>query len=275
MTDARLGIADLIVSVRSHSPALSLAPVLSEFLIPGDAGDEDLEFVLEVGPLPEVQLVNPLESAHVRGARTPDGFWFKRVRGAMWAAPDFSKCRAWTGRTEEQLPPFDGRPWLMFALWGYLAQRGGLFLHGATCVLEGRHVLLLADSQVGKSTLARLCAEAGYTVLTDEYPVLTCVEAAIRAHGLPWPGQEGPTAPASGQLAVIFFLRQGPTNALEQLPPPESGRRLMRNVRFFGWDPATTLPALESLDRVARTVPAFEAAFTPASEAVDMLVQAL
>ncbi|HUS80604.1 MAG TPA: hypothetical protein VM283_05000 [Armatimonadota bacterium] len=275
MTCVELGIADVVVSVRSECPALTLSPLLGEFLICQDADERNLELVVEAGPPPPVQMVNPLESAHIRGARTPDGFWFERVRGAMWAAPDVSRCRAWTGRPDDLSRPFNGRPWLMFALWGYLAQRGGVFLHGATCVLEGRHVLLLADSQVGKSTLARLSAEAGYTALTDEYPAVTCAGARIRAHGLPWPGRQGPPAPASGELAAVFFLRQAPANALEQLAPPEIGRRLMRNARFFGWDPATTLPALESLDRIARAVPGYEAAFTPSPQAVEMLVQVL
>jgi len=248
---------------------------LRDFSDPTEPSDIDLKLTLEPGAPPLSELVDPLESARVRGARTPEGFWFERLPGAMWASEDFSQCRSWTGRPDGIPPEFNGRPWLMFALWGHLAQRGGVFLHGATCVLDGRYVLLLGDSQVGKSTFARLTVDAGYTALTDEYPAVTLSDSGPRTHGLPWPGREGPPAIPSGDLAAIFFLRQAPRNSLEQLDAPETGRRLVENIRFFGWDPATTLPTFDTLDQIARCVSAYEASFAPSPGAVDMLVQTL
>jgi len=270
-----LRIADLDVSVCLQRTGQTVEPSLRDFSARDPSSATHLTLILKPGLPPLPELIDPLESARVRGARTPDGFWFDRSPGAMCASEDFSACRSWTGRPAGIPPRFNGRPWLMFALWGYFAQRGGVFLHGATCVLDGRYVLLLGDSQVGKSTLARLAVDAGYTSLTDEYPAVTLASSGPRAHGLPWPGRNGPPAPASGDLAAIFFLRQAPDNTLERLAPPETARRLVGNIRFFGWDPATTLPTFDTLDQIARSVPAYEASFAPSPDAVDMLVQAL
>lgn len=270
-----LRIADVDVRVTCDWPAFELAPVLRRTRA-HLTGDGALELALEAGEAPGVQLVDALESAHVRGTRTPEGFWFHRLSGTMFASPDFSRCRVWRPRGyARRPPPFTGRPWLMFALWGHLAQRGGAFLHGAVCALHGRHVLLLADSQVGKSTLSRLVVEAGHTALTDEYPVVARVGERVRAHALPWPGRKGAPAPYSGDLAAIFFLRQAPVNELRQLDSADAGRRLVGNIRFFGWDPGTTLPTLETLDVVARVVPSYELGFTPTVDAVKTLESVL
>ena len=275
MESTRLRVADVCVNVCFQVPGRTLAPALHDFRAPPDPSDADLKLTLESGPPPGPELSDPLESARVRGARVADGFWFERFQGAMWSSEDFSHCRSWSLCPDRIPPEFDGRPWLMFALWGHLAQRGGVFLHGATCVLNGRHVLLLGDSQVGKSTLSRLAVEAGYTALTDEYPAVTLGESGPCAHGLPWPGRQGPPAPATGDLAAIFFLRQAPENSLERLDAGETGRRLVGNIRFFGWDRDTTLPTFDTLDKIAQSVPAWEASFAPSLDAVDMLVQAL
>lgn len=274
MTETALRIADVGVRVTCRRAGTQLGAVLQDFVAGESAAA--LELVLQAGRPPEVQLVDALESANIRGTRTPEGFWFHRFTGAMFANPDFSHCQAWTDAERAAAPHlFTGRPWLMFALWGHLAQRGGAFLHGAVCALHGRHVLLLADSQVGKSTLSRLVVEAGHTALTDEYPVVTRAGEQVRAHGLPWPGRKGAPAPYSGDLAAIFFLRQAPVNELRPLDGADAGRRLVGNIRFFGWDPGTTLPTLETLDVVARVVPSYELGFTPTPDAVETLVSAL
>ena len=193
----------------------------------------------------------------------------------MSARPDFTLCQVWNRPPATIHNEFDGRPWLMLALWGYLAQRDGALLHGAVCVIRNRYVMLLGDQQVGKSTLGRLLAEAGHGCVTDEYPLLSWTDGAAWAHGTPWPGSIGHTPAVSGPLAAIFFVRQAASDILEPLSPRGGGERLLDNVRFFTWDPTTTLPTVELLDRTAQSVPTYEFGFAPTPHAVGLLEEAL
>ena len=222
----------------------------------------------------------PTDTAGARGdrmatSRTSQGLWFHRPSGSMLACPDFTLCQVWNKRGLTSQNEFDGRPWLMLALWGHLAQRDGALLHGAVCAIRNRYVMLLGDQQVGKSTLGGLIAEAGHGCLTDEYPLLSWTEGSAWAHGTPWPGSVGDTPAVSGPLAAIFFLRQAPSDVLKPLSPREGGKLLLNNARFFTWDPTTTLPTVELLDRTAQSVPIYEFGFAPTPKAVELLQEAL
>ena len=135
--------------------------------------------------------------------------------------------------------------------------------------------MFLGDSQVGKTTLSRLAVEAGHTCLTDENPLIACGPDGIRAYGTPWPGIVGTPTQMSGQLSAVFFLRHESRNVLKPLSAGEAGDRLLRNARFFHWDPETVPKTLEHLDRVARGVPVHDFGFVPAAEAVRVIEEAL
>ncbi len=151
----------------------------------------------------------------------------------------------------------------------YLARRGGVYFHGAACVLLGRRILLLADSGVGKTTLSRLVVAGGGSCLTDEHPFVTRTDGRVVLHGSPWPGPLGSPAPLSGPLAAVFFLRQAPANELRRLGQAEAGRQLVANTRFFRWE-ATTIPAtVELLDAMATELPTYDLGFVPDLPAVE------
>lgn len=163
----------------------------------------------------------------------------------------------------------------MLALWGYLAHRNGLLLHGACCDLDGRRILLLGPSQVGKSTLAGLIVAAGGTCLTDEYPFVSACDGALLAHASPWPGMSDGRSPLSRPLHAIFFLHQLPRNELSPLPVSAAVRRLIENNRFFTWSPRTLPVAFDLIDQLASQVPIFDFGFLPEQSAVESLREGL
>jgi hypothetical protein len=272
------GIAGLNIALSVDADLSRLAPPLEPFLVPASSSappDLDLQ-ILRAGVEEGVAPVPPppgemFMSAHQHEA----GLMFRRGEGRLLAGPGFGSCRAWD--TREDTPPetFDGRPWLFLALWGYLAHHRGALLHGAVCELDGHFVVLLGRPGAGKSTLGRLVVAAGGTCLTDEYPVLTCREGMIWAHGTPWRGIWGPGRRLSAHLEGMFFLRHAPTDDLQRLDQREGGQRLLQNARFFIWEPATVPDTVELLDRAARTVPVYDFGFVPHEPAVECLRQVL
>jgi len=205
------------------------------------------------------------------------GFWLRDPDGSVVVAnPDLSAWQCWGYRYAQESEVFPGNRWLMLALWGYLTLRGGAYLHGAVCHIEGRYILFLGDSGVGKSTLSRLVVAGGGTCLTDENPFVTFGDAGRpQVHGSPRPGVNGPPAPLSGPLAAVFFLRHAPQNELRRLNGTGTARRLVGNARFFHWLPETIPLTMAVLDAIASNTPIFDFGFVPDRAAASVVSTAL
>ena len=210
--------------------------------------------------------------------RAESGLWFRRGDALCRETADLSSWHAWGPRiVPHEDGGSDGKPWLMLAVWGLVAKSGGAFLHGAIGVLGGKYFLLLGDSRAGKSTLSRLVVSAGGSSLTDENPFVTPdgEGEGLVVHGSPWPGLRGADVPLHGRLSAVFFLRHEKENVLRRMSPPEAGRRLLGNARFFAYEPAFTPLTVSLLDRMATSVPVFDFGFVPTEEAVSCLASVL
>ncbi len=275
-----LSIAGRRIAVHFDADPGVLDPALTPFLLPSASPEAaDLTVWFHHDGLAEPSLSPPatLKPGQIMSVARHDegGLVFCRREGTLFAASDFSVCRVWNRAGSSPPEPFSGRPWLVLALWGYLAHRGGALPHGALCELDDQFVLFLGRPTAGKSTLSRLVVAAGGTCLTDEYPLLTWHEHSVWAHGTPWYGIWGTAARLSAPLRGIFFLRHAPTNALQRLDAGEGARRLLRNVRFFVWARQTIPDTLALLDCVARTVPIYDFGFVPEPSAVQRMREVL
>ena len=277
--DLRFAIAQVEVGVRFATDDIRVDQCLQPFRLPCAPGVEahlHLDFAAEPTVVPEGKWVPPANPSHIRAQRVSDRLLLRRPTSHMVANNTFTSCGVWAeDNAQLSIKAFDGRPWLMLGLWGFLTHHHGALLHGAVCVLDGRYIMILGDQLVGKSTLAQLIVQADGTCLTDEYPVLTWTEARAWAHGTPWPGVAGLQVSLSGLLHAIFFVRHAPTNVLTQLSPREGGQLLLGNTRFFVWAPTTIPGTVEILDNTARSVPIYELGFVPELSAVATLQEAL
>jgi hypothetical protein len=233
----------------------------------------DLFLDLAPPPLGHAPLTLRASASSVMAEQVADGFWFHRPsRYSLRASADLARWQVWDANGDPvRHDRFDGRPFLQFALWGYLARHGGARMHAALCVVDGHFVLLLGDAETGKTTLSNLIVDAGYACLTDEHAVLTWSHGAAWVHGTPWPGIAGPVGDFLGPLAAVFLLRQAPEDALDRARPAVGVEVLLRNTRFFLWDPSTKLPTIDLVDRAARSVPIYDFGFAPTPEAVQVL----
>jgi len=94
---------------------------------------------------------------------------------------------------------------------------GGLLVHASGVAFGDRAVLAVGESGAGKSTFARLCLEAGATLLSDEilglYPDGTCAGTPFRSD-LPRAGQPGPF-----RAAAVLTLQKGDEERLLPVVP--------------------------------------------------------
>jgi len=276
--DARARIAGVEIGVALGRQRVSLEGNLLPFCTSTtDHTAPDLLLDLAPPSLGHAPLTSCAPASSVIAERVPDGFWFHRPsRYSLLASADLARWQVWgaDGDTVRH-DRFDGRPFLQFALWGYLSRHAGARMHSAVCVLEGQWALLLGDAETGKTTLSQLIVGSGYTCLTDEHAVLTWSQGAPWVHGTPWPGIAGPVGDLSGPLAAVFLLRHAPENVVGRVRPATGVEVLLRNTRFFLWDPSTKLPTIDLVDRTARSVPIYDFGFAPTPEAVDVLREVL
>jgi hypothetical protein len=117
-----------------------------------------------------------------------------------------------------------------------LAARGGFLLHAASAICDGRACLFSGVSGAGKTTLTRL-APPDVTLLTDEISYVRTTADGYSACGTPFAGELAKAGEnCAAPLSALFFLEQGPSNCIDELPSAEAVRRLMRNMLFFAED---------------------------------------
>lgn len=117
-----------------------------------------------------------------------------------------------------------------------LSARGGFLLHAASGICEGRAYLFSGVSGAGKTTMTRL-APSDVTLLTDEISYVRPAGSGYSAYGTPFSGELAKAGEnTSAPISALFFLDKGPENRVDELPPAEAVRRLMRNILFFAED---------------------------------------
>jgi hypothetical protein len=144
-----------------------------------------------------------------------------------------------------------------------LARQGGLLMHAASAVRNGKAFVFTGVSGAGKTTISRL-APADATVLTDEISYLTRNGHGYIAHGTPFAGElarvgENVRAP----LAALYLLQKGPANKIETISGGAAVRSLMENVLFFARDPELVTLVFESACELVHRVPVYRLTFLP------------
>lgn len=144
-----------------------------------------------------------------------------------------------------------------------LARQGGLLVHAASAVRNGKAYLFAGVSGAGKTTISRL-APADAMLLTDEISYLRFNGDGYIAYGTPFAGElakvgENVRAP----LAALYLLSKGPENSIEPVKISEAARMLLENVLFFANDPELVGQVFESACEFVRHVPVYRLIFFP------------
>ncbi len=144
-----------------------------------------------------------------------------------------------------------------------LAREGGLMVHAASAVRNGKAFLFAGVSGAGKTTISRL-APADTTLLTDEISYLRRNGDGYIAYGTPFAGElakvgENVKAP----LAALYLLQKGPRNSIDPVKASDAARMLLENVLFFANDPELVTLVFESVCELVRLVPVYRLTFVP------------
>ena len=152
-----------------------------------------------------------------------------------------------------------------------LARQGGLLVHAASAVRNGKAFLFAGVSGAGKTTISRL-APRDVTLLTDEISYLRRNGHGYIAHGTPFAGElakvgENVQAP----LAALYLLRQGAENAVDPVTGTEAVRAFLESVLFFAHDAELVKLVFDSACELVQRVPVYRLTFIPDSRVWEMI----
>ena len=141
-----------------------------------------------------------------------------------------------------------------------LPQRGGVVLHSAGLVFDGRAYVFPGYSNAGKTTLTRKAHARGARVLSDDINLVLPGREGYRAYAVPFTGEFGSTLDHRGgkscyPLAGVVLLEQG--ERLEtRLPNPAAAvARLLACCPFVNTDEEESATLFDVLTTLVTTVP--------------------
>lgn len=161
---------------------------------------------------------------------------------------------------------------LLHKLLPILPEYDMLFLHGSAISYEGKAYIFVAPSGTGKSTHSRLWKERfgdDVTVINDDKPFLAFRQDRVYVCGTPWRGKHNIGQNLEVELAGICILSQGEQNVFKSIDPSDAVKDIILQTDLFNYK-QNVLLALDLIDKLLRTVPAYRLACTPTIDAVDV-----
>jgi len=142
----------------------------------------------------------------------------------------------------------------------------GVLLHSAGVTDGASAWLLLGPAGAGKTTASRLCLAAGAEVLSDDLNAMIFKAGGPVVARLPFTGDLGerqgePGAPLEYPLRGMLRLRQGNRESLVRLSPASALAALVAAAPYANRDPFRREALLAVLERLARSMPAWELTF--------------
>jgi len=216
----------------------------------------------------DIELEPLAEPSDEDASVTRQGYLWRVQRGDFRAIWDMRTRRGWIRQSAN---PYSLDTVLRIAHSLALAEKGGLLMHSASAVRNGRAFLFAGVSGAGKTTITRL-APADATVLTDEISYLRKEENGYRAHGTPFAGELARAgANVAAPLSAIYLLEKGLANRIEAVEESEATRALMRHVLFFAQDADLVRRVFESVIDLVSRVSVARLIFTPDESVWDLI----
>jgi hypothetical protein len=143
---------------------------------------------------------------------------------------------------------------------------GGLLLHAAGLVRDGRGYAFFGHSGSGKTTAARVSTQA--RVLNDDLVVLTPVQNwddGWRVHATPFsnPSQVPPAGPEHAPLAALLRLVQSKRVVVQAMPVAQAAAELLTSVPIIPLDPIRTPRLIDRVLSLVTAVPTARLHFLP------------
>jgi hypothetical protein len=137
-----------------------------------------------------------------------------------------------------------------------LLREGGMLLHCAGLVKNGRAYLFPGRSGAGKSTLSKLAAEEGAEIISDELNLVRPEKNGFNVYGSPfWGEMRNEGRRGVWPLEKIFALRKSARHRIADAAPGYAMAVLLRGVMNFSKTPDSAAASLKNAANLLASVP--------------------
>jgi hypothetical protein len=198
-----------------------------------------------------------------------------RILAAL--SPDYSTVQAFV--LEQDVEGMTGwvpmqvlNPIVELCLVTRVSRGGGIVLHSAGVLSPQGGYIFTGASGAGKSTLARLFAERGASVLSDERMIVRRSGSGVVAYGTPWVGSGQYAKNVSGHVTGLYCIRHGTqSHRIETISPGAIMSVILQQCFLPHWDREAMDSTLAFLSDVIQRVPCRSLAFLKQPDIVDYL----
>ena len=165
---------------------------------------------------------------------------------------------------------------LAYFFYIHALRRQIIQIHAATIQYQGRGILFLGPSGVGKTTQAERWAQfRGATIINGDVGFVQRTQEGFLAWGTPWHGSSPYCLNTSVPLKALVVLKQAPYNALRELTGFEKLKEVSNNVFYPTWLEDGMELGVETLHHLLTELPVYRLDNQADLEAVELLEREL
>lgn len=172
------------------------------------------------------------------------------------------------------LPPANIENVLPFIIRGFSAhaiQRRIIQFHSSLIDMQGRGLMFLGPSGIGKTTQAELWNRyRDARIINGDIVFVQETEGGFLGWGTPWHGSSPYCENASVPVEALIVLKQAPENFIRELTGFEKVTAVSNNVFYPRWLENGMELCLDVLDHLLRALPVYELSCRPDEEAVAL-----
>jgi hypothetical protein len=192
------------------------------------------------------------------------------ARGEIWTREQ----RHYTTGQRGWVPPMVINPVVELCLLTRLAREGGVLMHGAGVVEEGKGWVFTGASGAGKSTISDLYTAHGETVLSDERIIIRKTANRFLLCGTHW---HGTSQAVNGQVVPLdrlYVIRHGAgEHRLRKLSSIEMCRLGLQQCFLPHWDREGMTKTVDLFSELADRIECYDLAFLNQPDVIEFLQQ--
>lgn len=158
----------------------------------------------------------------------------------------------------------------------HAVRRHILYLHSSLIDYEGRGLMFLGSSGIGKTTQAELWNKyRDALIINGDVVFVQETEDGFLGWGTPWHGSSPYCENTSVPVKALVVLKQAPENSIRELTGFEKVTAVSNSVFYPRWLENGMELCLETLDHLLSALPVYELSCRPDEEAVQLTEEAV
>lgn len=175
-----------------------------------------------------------------------------------------------------QIKSYDTEILIIQIINAYASMRKMLLLHSSLIAFQGRGLMFLGPSGIGKTTQAELWNKyRDALIINGDIVFVQETEDGFLGWGTPWHGSSPYCENTSVPVKALVMLKQAPENSIRELTGFEKVTAVSNSVFYPRWLENGMELCLETLDHLLSALPVYELSCRPDEEAVRLTEEAV